>query len=380
VFKARVSHYDTITTLLIGLALYLVPSLRRTSWLGLLAYGFLLSIILNTRPLNFVVLPALLIYWVGTEPGREGLRGSLRSVFSQRVLTVFGTLAALSLVYAVLGGWFGQANGASLTFERFWGNALHYELLVFGAMPVLLIVAPLAFGGARRLWRTQPALTAAMLYIILAWPWLHAPFFWSNGRYMMPATLLVYALAALGASEAWSWVARQTGRRRVYLRLGLGSALLILAALFIGPSLVFLGNWSASAQGVQGELRSYRPILAGYDSNTTLVTAMSRGLRDANPDVRYVDLIDHFVANGSDPASTTALVSSLRDELTRGRSVLYLRTEWEEGVDFQGGGKDGFMRFFDAVDGAFELTPVLTVPKSDPNGYDWTLYQVKPRP
>lgn len=261
---------------------------------------------------------------MGTEPKREGRLDYVRSVFSPRVLGVFGVLAALSVLYAVLGGWFGQANGASLTFERFVGNARHYELLVYGSMPALVIVLPLALVGLRRLWRLHPALSLSIVYITLAWPLVHAPFFWSNGRYMMPATLLVYGLAAMGASQAWTWVAAQTGSRRIWCQLGFGSAMLVLAALFIGPSVVFLGDWSANAQRTQGELRAYRPVLATYDSNTTLVTAMARGLRDANPKVEYIDLIDHYTAQSSTPSSTASLTASMADELARGRNVYYL--------------------------------------------------------
>src|SRR5206468_1119882 len=98
-----------------------------------------------------------------------------------------------------------------------------------------------------RSWRGNRGLTLALLYVLVAWPLVHAPFYWLNGRYMMPANLFAYYFAGLGAAEAWRWAVSQKQTLGVATRCGLLLAFFSLGAFFAVPSALFLRDWPALA-------------------------------------------------------------------------------------------------------------------------------------
>jgi len=197
VYQSRDPHYDPIVTLLLRLSIALLPVLRGRGIGAFVAYGALLALLVNIRPVNLAALPALLIYWGALHFEARGTAGALRAVLAPKVIVAGLTVVVLTIVGIVFGGWWGEAARAPMTLQKFPEHLVIYYVATFGGIPGV-IVAPLAMVGARRWWREQRPLLLALLFVIAVWPLVHALFYWTQTRYMLPSQLCVWVLAAAG--------------------------------------------------------------------------------------------------------------------------------------------------------------------------------------
>jgi hypothetical protein len=66
-------------------------------------------------------------------------------------------------------------------------------------------------------------------------------------------------------------------------------------------------------------------------------------------------------------------------QLATGREVYYLYTHWEDGQDFEGDGRRGFIAYYEAVRDIFNLQLIERQEISDWRPHPWTLYRVTAR-
>src|SRR5439155_20812315 len=140
----------------------------------------------------------------------------IRRIFSAELVITGLTVLALSVVFVFLEGSAGvSAAQSAITFERFLHNASHYYLFLLSGSAASILSIP----GALRLWRLDPSLLLAVLYVIVVWPLAHSPFYFYDARYMLPPLFFVFFLIALGPLEVWRWTrlpTRLTNLARAY--------------------------------------------------------------------------------------------------------------------------------------------------------------------
>jgi hypothetical protein len=380
VYKSRDPHYDLLVAFLLGALLALLPALRRGSILGAIGYGFLLSLMINIRPTNVACLAALAVYWGALQLEDDGWRAFLRSLVSPRLVAVALTAAVFLAGGAVLGGWWGRTTGVSLTFENYSDHVIFYAQVMLGGWPLLPLELLLASFGLWRLRRANQALALGLLALVVTWPLAHAPFSWATARYMLPAQLCVLFLATFGAAQAWTLTEALRSPWRGLLRRGVAPFLVLTTAAFlVVPSLIILDDWpTITARSDEGALRQLRPTIGGLDGRSLVVSTAALGLRNANPGIEHADLIDYHIRLGTGNAGQAALVDVVAKALDEGRPVYYLYTRWEDGIDYEGDGRSGFVRYWQALSSRFEVTPILqSPPTADPNVRPWKLYRVE---
>jgi hypothetical protein len=307
----------------------------------------------------------------------RGTAGALRAVLAPKVIVAGLTVVVLTIVGIVFGGWWGEAARAPMTLQKFPEHLVIYYVATFGGIPGV-IVAPLAMVGARRWWREQRPLLLALLFVIAVWPLVHALFYWTQTRYMLPSQLCVWVLAAAGAAHLWRGVCERTLSRPV--KLAFAPALAVLALLTVVPSLLLLSGWDRiAARSEAGMLQDLRPFMARMDDGAMVITVLARGLREANPHLAYVDLIDFNLDHGNGAEAKAALAAKVSQRLAAGDDVFYLYTHWEDGQDFEGDGRRGFIAYYEAVRDNFNLQLIERQEISDWRPHPWTLYRVTAR-
>ena len=377
VYQSRDPHYDPIVTQLLGACIALVPWLRGRGALAFVAYGALLAVLVNIRPVNLAAMPALVIYLGALELETKGLVGAVRAVVAPKVIVAGVTMVLLTIAGIVFGGWWGEAARAPMTLQMFPQHLVTYYVATFSGL-LGVFVAPLAFVGARRWWRKQSPLLLALGFVIVVWPLVHALFYWTQTRYMLPSELCVWVIAAVGAAELWRGAKSGTLSRPVVLSLKTGAT--VLALLLVVPTLLLVSGWDRiAARSEEGMLQDLRPFMARMDDRSTVITVMARGLVEANGRIEYVDLIDFSIDHGNGAEAKTAMAEAVRERLASGRDVYYLYTHWEDGQDFEGNGRRGFIAYYEAVRDNFDLQLIERREISDWRPHPWTLYKVTAR-
>jgi hypothetical protein len=146
------------------------------------------------------------------------------------------------------------------------------------------------------------------------------------------------------------------------------------------PTAVLLANWDRiAARSGEGMFSDMRPYVARLDGGTMLVSAVNRAVRESNPQLTYVDLIDFNLDHGNGDAAKATLAAQVAQHIASGREVYYLYTHWEDGLDFEGDGRRGFIAYYEAVRDNFDLKLIERGERSDWRPHQWTLYRVMPR-
>ena len=73
------------------------------------------------------------------------------------------------------------------------------------------------------------------------------------------------------------------------------------------------------------------------------------------------------------------MADAVRERLASGRDVYYLYTHWEDGQDFEGNGRRGFIAYYEAVRDNFDLQLIERQEISDWRPHPWTLYKLTAR-
>ncbi len=376
VLYSRAGYFDIMVTFLVALAVFLVPSLRGRSLVAFVAYGFLLALLVNIRPTNVLLIPAVVLYWLtlagaGLSPSR------LRSeVMSARVATTAATFTGLCLLSIVAGEWFGGGYSGLVSFENFFRNLLYYWGFAVSNWLGLFLVPP-ALAGAARLWRLNRPLMLAVAWIVVTWPLAHAPFLFADGRYMTPVLFFVLMLAALGFS---SLLRRSDQSQGLRSKVGPASAVLSLAflvLLFGGVSAQIPWRWHRfAAVSDAGLAKEIRPVIEGLGSDAVLVSSVTRALQDAQPHPEFLDLFDRSLAEKDRRQGAALNALAMRQALDEGRDLYYLYSHMEAADARIGGVFEDHDVYFDVVSQEFTLTELVRT-ESLRNGFSpWILYKV----
>ena len=121
-----------------------------------------------------------------------------------------------------------------------------------------------------------------------------------------------------------------------------------------------LVSWSRNAALSDEEgYRQLRPAIADLAPNSLLVSGGTRGVRDTNGRIEYIDLIDQSLAASNDQAHVEAIMARIASALKAGRPVYYLYTSVEGiNITFSTDGP-GYQPYFDAASSRFALTDVF---------------------
>jgi hypothetical protein len=180
------------------------------------------------------------------------------------------------------------------------------------------------------------------------------------------------AARLLAGFDARARIARIIGQS--YGALVVGLLLIVMTVL----SLVVVKDWpTASAESDEGMSRETRPVVANLPQDSLLVSAVTRGVRDSNSSVEYLDLIDYGLREGDSAASLARFTSKVEQAMSEGRAVYYLYSQWEAGYDFEGGSRGRYRSYFDAAQQRFSTAEVFQTSRSRLSQTPWILYELK---
>jgi hypothetical protein len=360
VYFSRDGLFDVINTAWIVSAILVVPWLRGRSLLIFAAYGALLAVAMNIRATNPAFLPALVIYW--TDIGRVGFdRRAIRSALLCRPIAVAGgaMLASYALL-AYLGGSLGRAaSHAPVTFEHAGENTAFYALAELGdvlSAPLILVLAVL---GSIYLWSRNRSLLFVSIYMLTIFPLAHVPLPFANNRYMLPSLVFALLLAAHAPASVISMTARQPALVRNTWRAIALSVVLLLGSYYVAADAYTVWYWpKGAARSDEAGYRQLRPSIATLPAGSLLVSGGTRGVRDSNDRIEYLDLIDYSLATDNGPERVDTIMQRIQSALDEGRPVYYLYTSVEGiNITFAQSGP-GYQPYFDAASQRFHVTPV----------------------
>ena len=379
VFASRDGLYDMPNVLLIASAMWLAGGMRRMPVWALISYGVMLAVLLNVRPNNVLMLPALALIFAATDRVTS-VRDVVAILLSRPVLIVGATGALGCVIFVVMGNWIGTSASAPVTLGPAPENLVYYLYVLSFRAAGLLFIVPLALVGAASLWRSKPRHTAAILYVIAIWPVLYAPFDFTSSRYMLPPMFLMLCLAAIGGASLLSRTKAREGEAHWPVRYAM-LATLIIGMIFTAGSALVVANWSeTSARSDEGLAQEFRPALDDLPAGSLMVSAVARAFHHTTPELGYFDLIDSTLMTGSSASGVDGMMSAISEQLSEGGRVFYLHSHWEQGQDFHGDGQGQFVKYWEAVTGQFEVIAIKESAEQRFTGQRWTLYEVTVRP
>jgi len=378
VFSSRDALYDTQNLLLIELSLMYAGRVRTMPLGGLVLYGMLLALLLNLRPNNVLVLPAIGLIYLATED-LSGLRSVIKAATNPRVLLVGAITFTLCAAMVVFANWTSNSASAPVTFEPFPENLAYYAYsLSYGAVGLLFVV-PAAIIGARHMWRAKRNHVVAIVYLIAVWPLSYAPFDFTSFRYILPALFLMFFLAAVGFSTLLAQANDGMPGRR-WLARYTALSLILLAAVFSIGSAQLIIDWPQTVrESDEGLASEFRPSVRAIQDGSLLVSAVSRPFRDSAPHLQFYDLIDSTLGTGSSQEGADAMAAAMEHTLATGGKVYYLHSHWEQGQDFRGTGEERYDLYWQRVVETFTVTQLQESASERLTGERWTLYEVAPR-
>ncbi len=375
VFSSRDALYDTQNLLLIVLSLMYASRVRTMPLASLALYGLLVALLLNVRPNNVLVLPAIALIYLETEDIRR-LGDVMKAVTKPRVLIVGAVTFALCAGMVVFANWTSNSSSAPFTFEPFLENLTYYAYsLSFGAIGLVLVV-PAAVVGARHLWRSKRHHVVAIMYLIAVWPLSYAPFDFTSFRYILPALFLMFFLAAIGFSTLLTQLDRRIPSKRWLSRYA-ALSLVLLGAFFTAGSVKMLIDWPQTVrESDHGLATEFHPAVRAMDGGSLLVSAVSRPLRQSASHLQFYDLVDSTLAHGSSEDGAGAMAAAMEHTLVNGGRVYYLYSHWEQGEDFRGTGEERYDLYWRRVIESYSVTPLQESESERLTGERWTLYEV----
>ncbi|MEK7692632.1 MAG: hypothetical protein AAB349_00395, partial [Chloroflexota bacterium] len=360
VYFSRDGMFDMINTAWIVSAILVVPWLRGRPLLVFAAYGTLLAVAMNIRATNPAFLPALVIYW--TDIGRVGFdRRAIRSALACRPIAVAG--AAMLASYALLayaGGSLGHAaSHAPVTFAHAGENTAFYARAQLGDVLSAPLIVVLAALGSTYLWSRNRSLLFVSIYMLTIFPLAHVPLPFANNRYMLPSLVFALLLAAHAPAAVISMTARQPALVRNTWRAMAVSVVLLLGFYYVAADAYMVWYWPrGAARSDEAGYRQLRPTIATLPAGSLLVSGGTRGVRDSNAGIEYLDLIDYSLATDNGPERVDPIMQRIQSALDEGRPVYYLYTSVEGiNITFAQSGP-GYQPYFDAASQRFRLAEV----------------------
>ncbi len=374
VFYSRDGFFDVTNAAWITGAIFMVPWLRGRSSAACIAYGLLLAVAISVRATNPAFLPALVIFW--TDAGRIGLhpralwRATVRREPIAAGIAMVAAFAAFSYFAAALPS---AAARAPITFEHAGRNIIYYAVSEFGGPIPAPFVLLLAVLGSTYLWRRNRTLLYVSLYMLIVFPLAHVPLPFANVRYMLPSFVFALLLAAYAPAAIRSLTERHPPLQRNAWRAIVYGAIALVAVYCVAADAAFIAKWpSRAARSDEAAYRQLRPIVAALPPGSLVVSGGTRGVRDSNRRIEYLDLIDYSLATDNGPQRVDEIMQRIREALRDGRPAYYLYTS-VEGIDltFTTDGP-GYQPYFDTASDRFHLTDVY-----DTDVEFFTLYAIE---
>ena len=358
VYFARDGFFDAMNAAWIVSLILIVPWLRGRSIGVFAAYGVLLAIAVSVRATNPAFLPVLIIYWA--DIGRIGFdpRKIWRSTFRRELIVAGATMVAVYIFFAWIGGSFSRAATSSpATLDHAAGNIAFYAVAEFGDVLGAPFIGVLATLGGAYLWRHNRTLLYVCAYMLTIFPLAHVPLPFANNRYMLPSLAFALLLAAHGPAAVIEMTARQSAISRNTWRALAAGFVLLLGAYFAASDTLMIVNWpSNAARSDEAAYRQLRPVIASLPADALVVSGGTRGIRDSNRRIEYLDVIDYSLTTDNGPQRVDEVMQRIQHALDQGRPVYYLYTS-VEGINltFTASGP-GYQPYFDATEQHFRIT------------------------
>ena len=360
VYFSRDGFFDMINTAWIVSAILVVPWLRGRSLAVFAVYGALLAVAISIRATNPAFLPALVIYW--TDVGRIGLdrRALWRAVWRRELIVAGVVMVAAYALLAYIGGSLGHAaTHAPVMLAQAGDNTAFYALAELGdvlSAPLIIVLAAL---GSIYLWSRNRSLLFVSIYMLTIFPLAHVPLPFANNRYMLPSLVFALLLAAHAPAAVISMTAPLPAIARNTWRAMALSVVLLLGFYYIAADSYMVWDWPKhAARSDEAGYRQLRPSIAALPPGALLVSGGTRGVRDSNSGIEYLDLIDFSLAASNDHTHVDAIMQRIQGALDEGRPVYYLYTSVEGiNITFTQSGP-GYQPYFDAASQRFHLTEV----------------------
>lgn len=374
VFFSRDGFFDVTNAAWIAGAIFLAPWMRGRSSAACIAYGLLLAVAISVRATNPAFLPALVIFW--TDAGKIGLhpralwRAAVRRESIAAGAAMLAAFVAFSYFAAALPS---AAAGAPITFEPAGRNIIYYAVWEFGGplpAPLILLLAAL---GSTYLWRQNRTLLYVCWYMLTIFPLAHVPLPFANVRYMLPSFVFALLLAAHAPAAIRSLTERHPPLVRNGWRGLVFTAVVLVGAYFAAADAALITGWPIrAARSDEAAYRQLRPVVAELPAGSLVVSGGTRGVRDSNARIEYLDLIDYSLATDNGPQRVDEVMRRIGEALDDGRPAYYLYTS-VEGIDltFTTDGP-GYQPYFDAASERFHLTDVY-----DTDVEFFTLYSIE---
>jgi hypothetical protein len=361
VYFSRDGFFDVMNAAWIAAAIFVVPWLRGRSLSTFVAYGILLAVAISIRASNPAFLPALVIYWAGIHGSGLRPRAVWRATV-QRGPVAAGVAMLVSFVFfAWIGGAIGHAATSSpITFRYAADNVLFYALAEFGDLLSAPLLVPLAALGAVYLWRHNRPLLCVSIYMITIFPLAHVPLPFANNRYMLPSLVFALLLAAHAPAAVIELTARRPAVARYTWRAFVAAPLLLLALYIAASDVTLLAHWpDNAARSDEAAYRQLRPVIRTLPAGSLVVSGGTRGVRDSNHNLEYLDLIDYSLPTDNGPQRVDEIMQRIQRSLDERRPTYYLYTSVEGiNITFAASGP-GYQPYFDAASQRFRLSEVF---------------------
>jgi hypothetical protein len=382
VYASRDALYEAISVTIMAFLLFLPPTGRHgariTTWLVM---GVLLALLVNIRPTYIFLLPALVLTWQRPDEGKQSSWLLRRLAETRPILIALIPVCVLTALSVVFGGWATGRYTTYVSVESIPPHLLTYFGHISHGLPGVVVFLPLVAIGAMQLWRLNRPMAIAACYVMIAWPFVFAPFFAvASGRYMLPAAFVAYVLACIGAAALLRFDVKRLRRSRLGRAYGLAATALI-GVVFASVSVNLVSQWSTTAaESDEGLFREFRPVVERLEPSSLLVSGATRGLRGTTDTVSYLDLIDHSLSYGNRARSVDLLVAELEAAMANGASVYYLYTpNWDgtpwDGSYFAEGNESS--RLDSGIRNSFSLTAVYQTKALRLGNHPWTLYRLQ---
>jgi hypothetical protein len=288
-------------------------------------------------------------------------RAIWRATFQRGPIAAAAAMLAAFVFFALIGGALGHAAASSpITFEYAARNILFYALAEFGDPLSAPLLVPLAALGATYLWRHNRPLLCVSVYMLTIFPLAHVPLPFANNRYMLPSMVFALLLAAHAPAAVGEMTARHPVAARNAWRALAGAPVLLLGAYMTAADVTLVAHWpDNAARSDEAAYRQLRPIIDTLPPGSLVVSGGTRGVRDSNRSLEYLDLIDYSLPTDNGPQRVDEIMQRIQRSLDEGRPTYYLYTSVEGiNITFAASGP-GYQPYFDAASQRFRLSEVF---------------------
>jgi hypothetical protein len=292
-------------------------------------------------------------------------------------LTAAAVFVAFVVASILTGRWYQTGSEGIFGLDQVLGNLSIFfrNGLIWPLTPLIL---PPAFVGARRLWQINRPLFAAIATLLIIWPALYAPFYFTSWRYAAPATLFIVFLASLGFAVLLQ--ERGKGLSARSLRMGATACLTCLTLLLAFWSGVIVSGWQAKANESDAALAAeVGPVLENLGGQTLIVSSVARAFNSDEGSATFLDMMDLSLSTNDLDATAASSIRTIEDALVGDHDVYYLYSNFEADTKKFGRPSDDFGFYFGEIQRSFTVTEVYRTTSLHDGRLPWILYKVESR-